>query len=427
MALPISTKSLSINIISLEGNVANITVKPDFTIEKTKTIVIKHFYGHDKTKLPSQFHLIHSTKFKQLTDDNNIHDEQINEHDILMLVEIRPVLVKENLTEEDLKGPNEEVILQETSSLPIINPPRPISSIKCPANVQNEIEQILISLVKASAKILMYSPEAQKSYEMLKEKLKTRCKPTIDPNAVKTLMEMGYSHKKVLKALHLKKSNVTEALEWLIDHQNDLEDDGNNEDDSDLDLLTFETGNDKYVADPSSSIGTRKKSFKDTCTELLEENQSLKKDGNLVSIVDLLLESFHHYKKMDFKPNPKAIQLLLEMGFDEKNIIDALKVTGNDQTNACEWLLGERRRSLQDLGEGLNPDNAVYKAIMNSPHIQLSLTNPKMLLVYLSMLESPTSINVWMSDPEISLALNQIFRIYHVEKHAIYINQYAGN
>jgi len=43
-------------------------------------------------------------------------------------------------------------------------------------------------------------------------------------------------------------------------------------------------------------------------------------------------------------------------------------------------LLGERRRSLQDLDEGLESDGLIYKAIISNPHIQLSLTKPKMLL-----------------------------------------------
>lgn len=59
--------------------------------------------------------------------------------------------------------------------------------------------------MKASAKILMHGSETQKYYDILKEKLKARCKPTIDPNTVDTLMDMGYSRMKVLKALHLRK------------------------------------------------------------------------------------------------------------------------------------------------------------------------------------------------------------------------------
>lgn len=73
---------------------------------------------------------------------------------------------------------------------------------------QNEIRKILITLIKASARIILYSPEAQKFYDILKEKLEARCKPNINTNAAKTLTEMGFPEKKVLKALHLRKYEI---------------------------------------------------------------------------------------------------------------------------------------------------------------------------------------------------------------------------
>lgn len=416
-------KHFSINIISLEGNVGDITVEPHFSIERVKTIALKHFYGDDAFFMPSEVHLIHSSKFKQLADVSDINDEEISEHDTLLLVQARR-MKKIGFMDFIIQSPNEETILQVTNNLPVCNPPRPIPFIDCAADLLNDIQKILVTLVKASAKILMHGSETQKYYDILKEKLKARCKPTIDPNTVDTLMDMGYSRMKVLKALHLRKSNITEALGWLIDHQNDPDDDDN---DDDLDLFIIEEDNDKYVADSSSSTTARKKSLKDTCIELFKgENQGLKKDGNLISIVDLLLESFHRYKKIDFKPNFRAVQSLLGMGFEKTSVIGALKITGNHLTNACQWLLGERRRSLQDLGEGLDPDGSIYKAIMNCPHIQLSLTNPKIFLTYLSMLETP-SADIWINDPEVLPVINPIIKIYHVEKHAIHMNRYAAN
>lgn len=125
----------------------------------------------------------------------------------------------------------------------------------------------------------------------------------------------------------------------------------------------------------------------------------MKKEENVLSIVDHLLKSYRYYRKMDFKPSSRAVQSLSEMGFEEKNIIEALKITGNNQINAvsnlykfnfitlqiyssfqCEWLLGERRHSLQNLDKELDPGSQIYKVIMNDPRIQLSLTNPNMLL-----------------------------------------------
>ncbi|XP_070166966.1 ubiquitin-associated domain-containing protein 1 isoform X2 [Polyergus mexicanus] len=405
--LPTSPESFSLNVISIEGNILDVTVKPDFTVENVKKIAVIHFYGQDTTKPISRYRLVHSSKFKQLMDENYIDDEDIDEYDELLLVEIRSSIVQENLSDEALKGPNLEAIAQATRGVSSQNvKSKPIPSTECPADFQNEIRKILITLVQASAKILMHSPDAGKLYDIIKEKLEARCKPTNDPKVVKTLIEMGYSHKKVFKALRLRKSNMTEALEWLIEHQDDLDDE-----DDETDFLSMDTTTDENVAGPSSSVSTKKKSLKDACIELFE--------------TELLLESFRQYKKMEFKPNKRAMRSLVEMGFDEKNVIGALKIAGNDQANACEWLLGERRHSLQDLDEGLEFDGPIYKAIMSNSHIQLSLTNPKMLLAYLSMIETPASTNVWINDPEVSPVLSQISKTYHAEKHAIHMNRYT--
>jgi len=51
----------------------------------------------------------------------------------------------------------------------------------------------------------MYSPYAEKLYDDIKEKLETRCNPINDLKVIKSLVEMGYPHKKVLKALRLRK------------------------------------------------------------------------------------------------------------------------------------------------------------------------------------------------------------------------------
>lgn len=425
MLTPLSTspENFSVNVISTEGNVMDVTVKPNFTVENIKKIAVVHFYGQDTTKPVSRYRLAHSSKFKQLADENCVADEDINEYDELLLVEKRSsVAINENLSEEALKGPSLEEIARATSHLlSLQNPPRPVPPAEWPADFQNEIRKILISLVQASARILMYSPDAEKLYEIIKEKLEARCKPVSDPKVVKTLIEMGYPQKKVLKALRLRKSNMTEALEWLIEHQDDSDD----EDDDGTDFLdSVDTTTDTSIASPSSSLNTKKK-LKDACLELFETEKQDRKEKNLVQIVELLLQSCRQYKKMEFKPNKKAVRSLVEMGFDEKNIVGALKITGNDQANACEWLLGERRRSLQDLDEGLESDGLIYKAIMSNPHIQLSLTKPKMLLAYLSMIETPASANIWINDPEISPMLGQISKTYHTEKHAIHMNRYT--
>lgn len=57
---------------------------------------------------------------------------------------------------------------------------------------------------------------------------------------------------------------MTEALEWLIEHQDDADD----EEDDGIDFLSVDTMTDANIA--SSSASAKKKSLKDACLELFE-------------------------------------------------------------------------------------------------------------------------------------------------------------
>lgn len=58
---------------------------------------------------------------------------------------------------------------------------------------------------------------------------------------------------------------MTEALEWLIEHQDDSDDE-----DDETDYLSMDTITDENVAGPSSSVSIKNKSLKDACIELFE-------------------------------------------------------------------------------------------------------------------------------------------------------------
>ncbi|XP_014215713.1 ubiquitin-associated domain-containing protein 1 isoform X2 [Copidosoma floridanum] len=394
-----TSESFIVRVISLEATVLCVPVTLEFTIDKVKSIATEHFYGHDKNKKSRQFRLIHSEQLKKLDDEKNLQDEEISESDELLLVQVRPLVEKENLSEEALKGPLDDEIIKATKDLFVRNPPKPAINSDCPAD--NEIRKILVTLVQTSAKILMHSPDAVKFYEIIKEKLQAQLQPPNDPKAVKYLVDMGFSERRALKALRLRKMNASEALEWLLEHQDDPDD----EEDLQLSSLNSFLGD---QVGPSSSGNEPK----------------VQKERNLMYVVNLLLDTYKQHQKLDFKADPKLIESLEEMGFERPKIIETLKITGNNHANACAWLLGERRRSLKNSYKGMDPDGPIYSAIMNNPQIQLSLANPKMLLAYLSMLETPLSTSVWMKDPQVSPVLSQIFKTYHGEKHAIHVNRY---
>lgn len=46
----------------------------------------------------------------------------------------------------------------------------------------------------------------------------------------------------------------------------------------------------------------------------------------------------------------------------------------------CEWLLGDRRPSPEELDKGIDPESPLFQAILDNPVVQLGLTNPKTLL-----------------------------------------------
>uniref|UniRef100_A0A673LLV8 Ubiquitin-associated domain-containing protein 1 n=1 Tax=Sinocyclocheilus rhinocerous TaxID=307959 RepID=A0A673LLV8_9TELE len=115
-------------------------------------------------------------------------------------------------------------------------------------------------------------------------------------------------------------------------------------------------------------------------------------------------------------PESRAVKALLialmEMGFDEKEVIDALRVNNNQQDAACEWLLGDRKPTPEDLDKGIDTSSPLFQAILENPVVQLGLTNPKTLLAFEDMLENPLNSTQWMNDPETGPVMLQISRIF---------------
>lgn len=82
------------------------------------------------------------------------------------------------------------------------------------------------------------------------------------------------------------RSNMTEALEWLIEHQDDSDEEGDDE----TDLLSEDT-TDANVAGPSSSINTKKKSLKDAYIEFFETGNFYIENMYCMKNICLVLEN----------------------------------------------------------------------------------------------------------------------------------------
>lgn len=97
--------------------------------------------------------------------------------------------------------------------------------------------------------------------------------------------------------------------------------------------------------------------------------------------IESLLEIIRIYYQRDLPPSAEMIQFIVGMGFDEATAYEALKITKNHQSNACEWLVGDRTKINQyEQNDGLPSDSPILAALLTSPHIQLSLSNPKIFM-----------------------------------------------
>ena len=55
--------------------------------------------------------------------------------------------------------------------------------------------------------------------------------------------------------------------------------------------------------------------------------------------VKKMLEGFRTYRRKNFRPNPKALKTLIEMGFAKNHALDALCIHANHQEEAvCIYL-----------------------------------------------------------------------------------------
>lgn len=97
--------------------------------------------------------------------------------------------------------------------------------------------------------------------------------------------------------------------------------------------------------------------------------------------IESLLEIIRIHCQRDLPPPPEMVQFIVGMGFDEATAREALKITKNHQTNACEWLVGDRTKINQfEQSDGLPSDSPILSALLSSPHVQLSLSNPKIFI-----------------------------------------------
>ncbi|XP_026862063.1 ubiquitin-associated domain-containing protein 1 isoform X1 [Electrophorus electricus] len=412
-------KVLKIHVCTMEGTEWLEEVTEDTTIEKLKEKCLKHC-AHGSLEDPktlTHHKLIHAATERVLTEVKTVADENLKDKDCLLLIKKRPppthpkmadISTEEKQKKQESKAPDKDAILKATANLSTRHSDRMVTQHNI-RDFQTELKKILVSLIEVAQKLLALNPDAVELFKKANAMLDEDEEERVDDAALQQLTEMGFPESRAVKALRLNHMSVTQAMEWLIEHMDDPT--------VDTPLPGQEAqGGASASASASASLSasgsvTGSASAGPSALGALARtpSQSSSEDAKQ----DELTEIFKRIRrKREFRPDSRAVIALMEMGFDEKEVIDALRVNSNQQDAACEWLLGDRKPSPEDLDKGIDTNSPLFQAILENPVVQLGLTNPKTLLAFEDMLENPLNSTQWMNDPETGPVMLQISRIF---------------
>uniref|UniRef100_A0A452VDQ4 Ubiquitin-associated domain-containing protein 1 n=1 Tax=Ursus maritimus TaxID=29073 RepID=A0A452VDQ4_URSMA len=328
--------------------------------------------------------LIHAASERVLNDAKTILEENIQDQDVLLLVKKRaptppPTMADvsaEEKKKQDQKAPDRDAIFRATANLPSHNMDRAEVQTNI-RDFQTELRKILVSLIEVAQKLLALNPDAVELFKKANAMLDEEEDGRVDEAALRQLTEMGFPESRAAKALRLNHMSVPQAMEWLIEHAEDP---------------TIDTP----LPGQASPGGAQAEAAPEAATEAAGTSTGDEEPR------DELTEIFKKIRrKREFRADARAVISLMEMGFDEKEVIDALRLV----EPALTWIL-------TDSYKGIDPDSPLFQAILDNPVVQLGLTNPKTLLAFEDMLENPLNSTQWMNDPETGPVMLQISRIF---------------
>ncbi|XP_029294960.1 ubiquitin-associated domain-containing protein 1 [Cottoperca gobio] len=406
-------KVLKIHICTMDGTEWLEEVTEDTTVEKLKEKCLKH-YVHGSLEDPktlTHHKLIHAATERVLTDTKTVADENLKDKEVLLLIKKRPPPTPPKMADvssdekkkQDNKAPDKDAILKATGNLSTRHTDRTVTQHNI-RDFQTELRKILVSLIEVAQKLLALNPDAVELFKKANAMLDEDEEDRVDETALQQLTEMGFPESRAIKSLRLNHMSVTQAMEWLIEHVDDPSVDA---------PIPGQDSSGAAGATAAATPGPSASASASASGPNLLRSLSSQLSTEESSRQDELTEIFKRIRrKREFRPDSRAVIALMEMGFDEKEVVDGLRVNNNQQDAACEWLLGDRKPSPEDLDKGIDTNSPLFQAILENPVVQLGLTNPKTLLAFEDMLENPLNSTQWMNDPETGPVMLQISRIF---------------
>ncbi|XP_062063225.1 ubiquitin-associated domain-containing protein 1 [Lepus europaeus] len=384
-------KVLRLHICAADGAEWQEEASEDTSVEQLKERCLRHC-AHGSLEDPksvAHHKLIHAASERVLSDTKTVSEESVQDRDVLLLIKRRtpaplPKMADvsaEEKKKQDQKAPDRDAIFRATAKLPSYGADRAAAQTS-PRDFQTELRKILVSLIEVAQKLLALNPDAVELFRKANAMLDEDEDERLDEAALRQLTEMGFPESRATKALRLNRMSVPQAMEWLIEHAEDPT--------IDAPLPGQASPGAAAASEAAAEGGAEDEEARDELTEVFRRIR----------------------RKREFRADARAVVSLMEMGFDEKEVLDALRVNNNQQSAACEWLLGDRKPSPEELDQGIDPESPLFQAILDNPVVQLGLTNPKTLLAFEDMLENPLNSTQWMNDPETGPVMLQISRVF---------------
>uniref|UniRef100_A0A1I8JV40 UBA domain-containing protein n=1 Tax=Anopheles melas TaxID=34690 RepID=A0A1I8JV40_9DIPT len=463
---PSAPPSVALRIISPRGGMVDVEVARTLTGRQLKMYALEKFasnaftmphFSSDLDELADRYRMIRSHNRRIFRDDDLLGDAVHDEEEFLLVAK----RIDAAPADESLKGPTPAEILAATRHIPLsrINQASVNFNLgMLQSDLQQDLRRIMISLSRASAYVHGTGPCAEKLIALFQQRLINRKRHQI--SSVETLLEMGFSLDKINQALQITKNVFPAALDWLIQNDstarlfncdksaaiacssagtmNQIQGAGSPANESPSGVpptgsglhrgrKRSNAGSDSRSASTPSSVGNSLDE-EEEAFEAGDDNEEAANVSDPFTIkrenVAALQEIVRLYSEKTVVPVPELVSSIAEMGFEEENVREALIATQNNQTAACEWLLGNRTKSVQGLCDGLPPESPILRVLMGSPQVQISLGNPKMFIALISMLDNSSTMSMWLSDNDTSSVLGHILRTYHEEKHIVAINQF---
>ncbi|XP_072816496.1 ubiquitin-associated domain-containing protein 1 isoform X2 [Vicugna pacos] len=307
-------KVLRLHICASDGSEWLEEATEDTLVEKLKERCLKHC-AHGSLEDPksvTHHKLIHAASERVLSDTKTILEENIQDEDVLLLIKRRvpappPKMADvsaEEKKKQEQKAPDRDAIFRATANLPSYNMDRAVVQTNM-RDFQTELRKILVSLIEVAQKLLALNPDAVELFKKANAMLDEDEDERVDEAALRQLTEMGFPESRAAKALRLNHMSVPQAMEWLIEHAEDPTIDT---------PLPGPAEQGEAGAEASAAAGTsaEDEEARDELTEIFKKIR----------------------RKREFRPDARAVISLMEMGFDEQEVMDALRVNNNQQNAA---------------------------------------------------------------------------------------------